>query len=175
METRAMAPLTIRSENAADIEHIHEINRAAFETPAEAKLVDRLRTAADPFLSLVAELDGVVVGHILFTPVRLENSDELNLSGLAPVAIAPPHQNQGIGSALVEAGLAQCQKLGVGAVVVLGHPDYYPRFGFQAAANFGIRCEYDVPDEAFMLCEMQAGYLLGHTGEIHYHPAFNEL
>jgi putative acetyltransferase len=170
-----MSAPTIRRENPADIDAIHGINAAAFESSAEARLVDRLRTEARPFLSLVAELDGEVVGHILFTPVRLDDADVLNLMGLAPMAVAVDRQNQGIGSALVEAGLALCRDSGAGAVVVLGHPAYYPRFGFQPAADFGLRSEYDVPDEAFLLRELQAGYLQGHSGTLRYHPAFNAL
>lgn len=170
-----MSPLNIRRETPADINRIHEINCLAFETSAEAELVDKLRIVARPFLSLVAELKGEVVGHILFTPVRLDDADELNLMGLAPMAIAVGKRNRGIGSALVRAGLDYCRNMGTGAVVVLGHPDYYPRFGFHSAAGFGIRCEYDVPDEAFMLCELQKDYLQGHSGTVRYHPAFNEL
>jgi putative acetyltransferase len=170
-----MSPLIIRSETHADIDRIHEINSLAFETPAEAELVNNLRTVANPFLSLVAEQDGEVVGHILFTPVHLDEADELNLMGLAPMAVTPARQNRGIGSALVKAGLAHCRNVGAGAVVVLGHPDYYPRFGFHTAAGFGIRCEYEVPDEAFMLCELQEDYLRGHSGTVRYHPAFNAL
>ncbi len=95
--------------------------------------------------------------------------------GLAPLAVVPEHQRGGIGTALVRAGLDQCRKIGFGAVVVLGHSEYYPRFGFTPATRFGIGCEYDVPVEVFMAVELEANYLLGVSGKVQYHAAFNNL
>ena len=95
--------------------------------------------------------------------------------GLAPMAVAPSHQHQGIGSALVRAGLERCKALGAGAVIVLGHPEYYPRLGFSPAVRFGIGCEYDAPQEAFMVVELQPGYLRGVSGTIQYHDAFKNV
>lgn len=92
--------------------------------------------------------------------------------GLAPMAVLPSHQRRGIGSALVRAGLQHCRQLGIGAVAVLGHPDYYPRFGFRPSTRFGISSEYDAPAEAFMVLELQEGYLAGRSGVIRFHPAF---
>lgn len=94
--------------------------------------------------------------------------------GLAPMAVAPEHQRKGIGSALVRAGLDECKQLGFGAVVVLGHADYYPRFGFLSSARFGIGCEYEVPEEVFMVVELQAGFLDGASGKVKYHAAFSD-
>ena len=148
------------------------MSRAAFDTGSEADLVDRLRERANPFISLVADDGGSIVGHILFTPVTLSGHANLRLLGLAPMAVVPSAQRRGIGSALVCAGLERCRKEGAAAVVVLGHPAYYPRFGFSAASGFGIRSEYDVPDEAFMALELEAGSLRGRTGTIRYHDAF---
>jgi putative acetyltransferase len=91
------------------------------------------------------------------------------------MAVVPAQQRTGLGSALVRAGLEQCRKLGFGAVVVLGHPDYYPRFGFSPAARFGIGCEYEAPQEAFMAIELQPGYLKGASGKVEYHAAFDEV
>ena len=152
------------------------MNVSAFETPAEANLVDALREQAQPLVSLVAEDNGAVVGHIMFSPVSLSGHPApLPIMGLAPMAVAPEHQRKGIGSALVRAGLEQCKQLGFGAVVVLGHPSYYPRFGFSSSAFFGRGCEYEVPEEAFMVVELQAGFLRGASGKVMYHAAFSNV
>jgi putative acetyltransferase len=151
------------------------VNLAAFETAAEANLVDALRQQARPLISLVAQ-DGVeIVGHIMFSPVSLASHAKLNLMGLAPMAVMPAHQRKGVGSALVRAGLERCRELGVGAVVVLGHPGYYPRFGFQPSVRFGIASEYDAPPEAFMVLELQPGYLSGVSGTVKFHAAFQDV
>ncbi|NJO12325.1 MAG: N-acetyltransferase [Gammaproteobacteria bacterium] len=167
--------MRIRDEEEADREAVHALNAAAFAALAEANLVDALRAQARPVISLVAERAGSVVGHILFSPVTLSGRAGLRIMGLAPMAVEPSHQRQGIGSALVRAGLERCRALGIGAVVVLGHPEYYPRFGFSPAARFGIGCEYDAPEEAFLVAELQSGFLRGISGTIHYHPAFKDV
>jgi putative acetyltransferase len=164
--------LRIRAEEEADRAAVHAVNAAAFPTPAEADLVDALRAAGAARVSLVAEEDGAVVGHILFSPVTLPGHPGLALLGLAPMAVAPERQRQGIGSALVEAGLARCRELGCDAVVVLGHPEFYPRFGFVPSVRCGIGCEYPVPPEVFMLQELRPGALQGASGTVRYHPAF---
>jgi putative acetyltransferase len=170
-----MTGVLIRPEREADEAAVHAVNAAAFETPVEANLVDALRRQAEPIVSLVAEDRGAIVGHIMFSPVTLTRHPALRLMGLAPMAVAPAHQRQGIGSALVTAGLEQCRQLGNAAVVVLGHPAYYPRFGFSPSTRFGIGCEYDVQEDAFMVIELQAGALRGASGTIHYHAAFSNL
>lgn len=164
--------MIVRPEQPADITATRQVNLAAFDTPAEADLVDALRAEARPLVSLVGEVDGEVVGHILFSPVSLGEHTGLHLMGLAPMAVLPSHQRRGIGSALVRAGLQHCRQLGIGAVAVLGHPDYYPRFGFRPSTRFGISSEYDAPAEAFMVLELQEGYLAGRSGVIRFHPAF---
>lgn len=164
--------MRIRAERAEDREAVAAIHRAAFETPLEAELVEALRDQARPFVSLVADDDGTVVGHVLFTPVAVVDSPELKLMGLAPMAVLPARQRQGIGTALASAGIEECRRLGFGAVVVLGHPDYYPRFGFTPASGFGLTCEYDAPPEAFLACELRPGYLDGASGTVAYHRAF---
>ena len=166
---------SIRAEEERDAAAVHALNVAAFGGPTEAKLVDALRRQASPIVSLVAEEGGVVIGHILFSPVALSGHEELKVMGLAPMAVAPEQQRRGVGSVLIPAGLEECRRLGFGAVVVLGHPEYYPRFGFQAAKEFGIGCEYDVPSDVFMALELAAGYLGGRSGTIRYHAAFREV
>jgi len=165
----------IRAEQEKDWAAVHALNASAFETSAEAKLVDALRESVELLVSLVAEDDKTIVGHILFSPVSLSGYPELRIIGLAPMAVAPERQREGIGSALVRAGLEQCRRLGFGAVVVLGHPEYYPRFGFAPSSRFGIGCEYEVPEEAFMVMELQPGYLSGISGIIRYHASFREV
>lgn len=165
----------IRAEEEQDRADIQAVNESAFERSAEAHLVAALREQARPVVSLVAEHGGAIVGHIMFSPVVLTGHPELKIMGLAPMAVAREHQRKGIGSALVRAGLEPCKKLGFGAVVVLGHPEYYPRFGFSPSARFGIGCEYDVPEEAFMVVELQTGFLYGASGKVKYHAAFNNV
>lgn len=170
-----MTNFVIRQETAADIAAIHAVNAAAFETAAEADLVDSLRARAADVISLVAECDGEIVGHILFSPVSLASSPELKIMGLAPMAVAPSHQRSGIGSVLVRAGLEQCKRQGAAAAVVLGHPAYYPRFGFVPSVRYGIDSEYDVPQDVFMLMELVPGALQGASGTVRYHAAFRDL
>lgn len=165
----------IRPEQPEDREAVHTINVAAFESAAEAGLVDSLRDLARPVISLVAEQDGEVVGHIMFSPATLDDHPELRLMGLAPMAVTPALQRAGIGSALVRAGLEECKQLHMDAVIVLGHPSYYPRFGFQPSVRFGIGSEYEAPDEAFMLLELRPGCLRGAHGVARYHEAFRDL
>jgi putative acetyltransferase len=167
--------MLIRTEEQKDWAAVRAVNISAFETPTEANLVDALRDQAQPLVSLVAEENGVIVGHIMFSPVSLSGHPALKIMGLAPMAVAPEHQRKGMGSALVRSGLEQCKLLDFGAVVVLGHPDYYPRFGFLPSARFGISCEYEVPEEVFMVVELQAGFLRGASGEIKYHAAFSDV
>jgi len=164
----------IRPERATDTGEVRALNRAAFETSMEATLVDALRERARPIVSLVADAAGSIVGHILFSPVTLSGHGEVTIMGLAPMAVLPARQRQGIGSALVRAGLENCWQLGCDAVVVLGHPGFYPRFGFAPASRFGIGCEYDVPDEVFMALEIEPGVLRGKSGTIRYDAAFAE-
>ncbi len=167
--------MLVRAEEENDRAAVHAVNVSAFETPAEANLVNALREQALPVASLVAEDNGTVVGHIMFSPVSLSGHPGLKVMGLAPMAVAPEHQRKGIGSALVRAGLEQCKQLGVVAVVVLGHPEYYPRFGFSPASRFGIDCEYEVPAEVFMAMELQREALSEKAGRVKYHAAFSNV
>jgi putative acetyltransferase len=162
--------MMIRAETPADWEAVRAVNEAAFGQPDEATLVDTLRPVA--IASLVAEVDGDVVGHILFTPATI---GAVSAAALGPVAVQPAWQGRGIGSRLILEGLAACRHAGYGIVGLLGHPDYYPRFGFQPASRFGIRCKWDVPDEAFMALALRPGALDGVSGLFEYLPAFDEV
>lgn len=150
--------LVIREEQPGDIARICEVVTRAFRESelghnGEAQLVGRLREACPEATSLVAELSGDVVGHILFTPVVIEGDGQARQgTGLAPMAVLPGLQKQGLGSRLVEAGLAAVRAAGQPFVVVLGHPEYYPRFGFVPASRYGIKSEYgSEADEVFMI------------------------
>lgn len=167
--------MRVRAETPSDVAAVARLNRAAFGQAAEADLVDRLRLAGDAVVSLVAEQQAEVVGHILFSPVRLDPAPPLppRWLGLAPMAVLPSRQRGGIGRALVEAGLAAARAGGTTAVVVLGHPEYYPRFGFAPASGFGLRCAYDAPDEAFMALALTPDGLARHRGLVCYAPAFD--
>ena len=166
--------MEIRKEKPKDISKIQQINFLAFKTDAEADLVDRLRKSAVPIISLVAEIDNEIVGHILFTPMTSDKFD-IKIAGLAPMAVLPEYQNKGIGSALVEKGLEYCADEKYEAVAVLGHPNYYPKFGFIPSTRFDLISEYDVPKEVFMVKELVSNSLSKVSGVIKYHEEFGEL
>ena len=169
--------MLIRAEQPSDWDAVRVVNVSAFETPLEANLVDALRSQAKPCVSLSVRAPWQV-GHTngLGVPGSSPSMARraLGIMGLAPMAVSPAHQRKGIGSALVRAGLEQCRQLGFGAVVVLGHPAYYPRFGFLPSTGFGIACEYEVAEDVFMVMELDAGFLRGSYGTIKYHAAFSE-
>ena len=167
--------INIRQEQSGDIAAIDDVNRAAFETAGEASLVRALREQAKPVVSLVAADGDRVIGHIMFSPVTLTSHPEVRIMGLAPMAVTPARQGQGVGSALVRAGLDECRRLGVDAVVLVGHAEFYPRFGFVPASRFRLGSEYDVPDDVFMAIELVDGALRGKAGVIRYHAAFAGL
>ena len=164
----------VREERPGDEAAIRDVNRAAFETDVEAGLVDALRQTCPERLSLVALRGGDVVGHILFTPATVHaGTREVRGMGLAPMAVLPAHQRAGIGSALVRVGIERVRAAGCPFVIVLGHPEYYPRFGFERASAWGLTCEYEgVPDEAFMIVVFDPGAMRGCSGVARYRPEF---
>ena len=167
--------LTIRRETPKDIDSIRYVNEQAFGQKEEAEIIDKLRKRDVVTLSLVAVQADQIVGHILFSPVSVESEhSSFEAITLAPMAVLPEYQRKGIGSQLVRVGLEECLRLGHEIMVVLGHPDYYPRFGFVPASTYGIKCKYDVPDEVFMALELRQGALSGRSGVVKYQPEFNE-
>ena len=166
----------VRDGLGEDHTAIRRVVEAAFGQAVEADLIDALRASGAELLSLCAEVDGRVVGQVLFSPVRVHSPAFAGSAvGLAPMSVAPSHQRRGIGSLLVEEGLRRCRVAGHTAVFVLGHPGYYPRFGFAPASRFGLRSEYEVPDEVFMALELASGALDRADGLATYHQAFAEL
>ena len=167
--------IEVRDERRSDYEAVARVEAAAFERPAEATLVEELREIASPLISLVATLDSEVVGHVLFSPIRVGAYalDPCPLA-LAPLAVQPEHQRTGIGSRLVHAGLDACRRLGTPFVIVVGIPAYYPRFGFSRASAHGLRAE-QTRDESFMVRELVAGSLAGVSGLVQYLPPFAKV
>jgi len=164
--------LHIRQETPADQDSIRHVNRVAFGQDEEARLVDALRDGGHVRLSLVAERECQVVGHILFSALPiLTEAGTVPALALAPMAVLPGFQNQGIGSALVRSGLEACREHGHRIVVVVGHPHFYPRFGF--CSNLTKRLASPYPGEAFMAVELVAGALDGVTGRVEYPPPFD--
>lgn len=171
--------LIIRVERPEDVVGIHRVNELAFARPEEADVVDRLRQASIPFLSLVAEDGGAIVGHVLFTPVIVDDGERhagqhVAGMGLAPLAVTPERQRQGIGTLLVQRGLELLRTDGCSFVIVLGHPEYYPRFGFARASLHGLTCQWkDVPDEAFMVLVFDTKAMQDATGVARYRDEFD--
>ena len=167
--------VSIRPEVSEDAADIRRVNEEAFDGTVEADLVDRLRQRQAFTFSLVAVYKGKIAGHILFSPVTIESENRsFPAVGLGPMAVLPAYQNRGIGSRLVSAGLQECRRLSFTSAIVLGHPNYYPRFGFVPASAYGIKCEYDVPDDVFMALELSKGALVERSGIAKYQPEFNE-
>lgn len=174
-----MAEILIRDETPEDAGAVRQINDAAFGQDAEGRLVDELRKQGAAVVSLVAEVDGRIVGHILFSPVTMEGTEGAKnpggAVGLAPMAVLPEFQKQGIGGRLIRTGLERCRERGAALVVVLGHPEYYPRFGFVPASRYGLSCKWPVPDPVFMAMELVPGGLDGVSGLVQYDPAFDSV
>jgi putative acetyltransferase len=166
----------IRPETPDDAAGVRRVNELAFAQPVEADLVDTLRRACNNSLSLVAVDDGVV-GHILFTPVVVEAEGRRVVGmGLAPMAVLPQRQRHGIGSELVRRGLDVLRGRGCPFVVVVGHPEYYARFGFAPASTYGLTSQWEgVPDQAFMVRILDTEAMAGASGVARYREEFDEV
>jgi putative acetyltransferase len=166
----------IRAERPEDAAAIRRVNELAFGQPAEADLVERLRHTCDAGLSLVADDDGIV-GHILFTPVTVEGTAGRVVGmGLAPMAVLPDCQRRGVGSELVRRGLDILRERGCSFVVVVGHPEYYPRFGFEPASKHRLVSQWDgIPDPAFMVLVLNPARMAGVSGVAKYRDEFKDL
>ncbi len=171
--------ISIRPEHEADIPAIDELYRSAFAEDTETKLVTLLRNsdAFIPQLSLVAEVNGNIAGHILFTKISIEGNGGKAASSLAlaPMAVLPKYQKKGIGSKIINHGLQKAKELGYTSVIVVGHEDYYPRFGFAPAGKWHISCPFDVPANVFMALELENGSLANAAGVVKYDQAFYKV
>jgi len=168
--------LTLREETPSDIAGIRQVNLAAFGQTLEADLVDRLRQSGALTHSLVAVEGGVIVAHLALSPVSITRDEQVvSALGLGPVAVHPDRQKRGIGTRLISHWLEHYADEKDNLVIVLGHADYYPRFGFEPAKNFGIAWEHDVPDDVFMVLELRPGALNDISGIVRYHPLFSDV
>jgi putative acetyltransferase len=169
-------PLRIRPERPDDYDAIARVTAAAFERENEARLVELVRASENyvPELSLVAEEDGEIVGHTMLSYARLTGDEELDILVLAPVSVTPERQQQGIGSALVEAAIELADARGEPLINLLGHPNYYPRFGFESARALGIEPpDPRIADAAFMVRKLSS-YHPRYRGRLVYPPALAE-
>ena len=164
----------LRAEAKADHQAVRQLNCQAFGGAVEAAIVEKLRGGIG-VISLVAVDGERVVGHLLLTPVEIVGpAVRAKAAGLGPMAVAPDRQGRGIGSKLVQRGLDECRRKGYESVVVVGHATYYPRFGFRRASAFGLRCQFEVPDDVFMALELLPGALAEGGGLVRYAAAFSE-
>ena len=181
--SKTTTSIIIRDEQPDDVDSVQQLLVHAFGRKNESHLVARMRRLKIAPISLVAVdcsaknpvKSDRIVGHIMFSPVTVNNgAPPVRALGLAPVAVIPERQRQGIGSILIETGLAKCRHQGVDVVVVLGHHDYYPRFGFKPAHARGLTCEYKSPPESFMVVELRPNALNICKGLVRYHATFND-
>ena len=171
--------LKIRQESKSDFKEVYKINKLAFEEESEAKLVELLRNsnAFVPELSLVAIIDNNIIGHILFTKIKIvdSNQNEFESLALAPMAVSPKYQKKGIGGKLINKGLDIATKLNFKSVIVLGHEYYYPKFGFVPTTKWEIKAPYEVPVNAFMGIELVKDGLKNISGIVQYPKEFEEV
>lgn len=160
----------IRDERPDDADAIRHLHRLAFGQDAEGQLVDALRARAAVLVSLVAVADGAVVGHILMSPATIA---DVQGAALGPMAVAPPHQRRGVGSQLVQTAIERLRAMHCPFVVVLGHPRFYPRFGFTPAHVGGVTCDWKVPADVFMMAVLDPAVAVRLHGRAEYQPEFS--
>lgn len=165
-------PFEVRAERPDDIPAVRDVNRRAFGQDQEANIVDALRANGAALLSLVAVHGGRVVGHVMYSPLTVGSTGG---AALGPMAVDPDHQRRGIGSLLIEAGTSRLRSAGVPFVIVVGHAHFYPRFGFTPASAFGITCEWELPDEVFMIQILDGGAAGSLRGLAHYRHEFSTV
>ncbi len=168
--------IEIREERNEDYDAVQLVNDRAFGTPEEGRIVNTLRKVCRETLSLVAVSGGKIVGHIFFSPAAVDHGGTQVVGmGLAPMAVLPEFQNRGIGSLLVREGLRRIKETDCPFIIVLGHIDYYPRFGFEQASKYGLRCQWEgLPDEAFMVLVLDESVVAGISGVAKYRSEFDE-
>ncbi len=172
-----MQPIIVRAEVADDFRAIDVVNLSAFEGEAEAHLVGELRKSDGfiPDLSLVAELNGRIVGHVVLSRVKLKTpGGSSEILALGPMSVVPSQSHRGIGSELIEAAVARAKPLCYSAIVVAGYPEYYRRFGFKPARDWGLSCNLSIPEDALTAMELEDGALSG-GGEVEYPSIFKAL
>ncbi|MBD3184578.1 GNAT family N-acetyltransferase [Candidatus Poribacteria bacterium] len=168
--------IVIRKEKEKDYKNIFKVNKLAFGQEDESRLVEQIRSTDNfiPDLSLVAEVDNNIVGYILFSKIKILGSSIFDTLALAPMAVLPKFQGLGIGSELIKEGMEKAKELGFNSIIVLGHKDYYPKYGFKKASGWKIKCPFEVPDEAFMAIELSDKALEDKAGIVVYPDEFME-
>ena len=164
--------MEIRDETTVDIDAIREVNRRAFAQEQEGNIVDTLRSNGAALLSLVAIVDGEVVGHIMYSPATINQTTG---AALGPMSVLPEFQRQGIGSRLAEAGNQRLKEQGCPFIIVVGHAEYYPRFRFTPASKHGIRCEWDFPDDVFLIAVLDSAKMQNVSGLAKYRHEFSAV
>ncbi|NYT00929.1 MAG: N-acetyltransferase [Methanocellales archaeon] len=169
--------VTIRKEEKKDYKKVYEVNCFAFQQEYESKLIEKIRKGKNfiPELSLVAEIDDEIVGHILFSRIEIVGDSVFDSLALAPMAVIPEFQKQGIGSKLIKKGIEKAKELGFDSIIVLGHKEYYPKFGFQKASKWNIKCPFEVHEEAFMAIELTEKAFEDKAGTVKYPDEFMEV
>jgi putative acetyltransferase len=165
--------MLIRQETKTDYKKIRELNDRAFGGTEESQLIDNLRGEGRVLLSLVAEEEGDIIGHILFSRIRIEGKESLPVAALAPMCVSSVHQKKGVGGALIQQGVRMLRQKGETAVFVLGHKKYYPKFGFSAELARQFQSEY--AGSTFFAMELQPGWMEGKSGTVVYPEAFKRL
>jgi putative acetyltransferase len=164
--------IEIREERPGDVTAVRDVNRLAFGQDQEANIVDALRSNGAALCSLVAILNGQVVGHIMYSPLSVGDNQG---AALGPMAVMPEHQRQGIGSRLIEAGNAKLKGAGCPFIVVVGHLEYYPRFGFRPSSTYGVTCEWELPHNVFMMVVLDPRKMRGVAGLAKYRHEFSTV
>ncbi|MFC2138353.1 GNAT family N-acetyltransferase [Bacteroidota bacterium] len=168
--------IKIRKEKSSDFESIKYVNNQAFNQPQEGNVIDKIRNTDSNILSLVAEMDNKIVGHIFFSSVEIEGYSEIKDGmGLAPMAVLPEYQKQGIGEMLINEGITILKEKNVPFIIVLGHEHYYPKFGFEISSKYGIKCQWEgIPDEVFMVMILDKNKMKNVKGVAKYREEWNE-
>ena len=168
--------IEIRKEKQKDYDKIRIVNDRAFGQLDEGRIVGKLRESCKEIVWLVAVSDNEIIGHIFFSPVTIETQTGfVKGMGLAPMAVLSEFQNRGVGSMLVNEGLRIIENMSCPFVIVLGHETYYPRFGFERASKFGLKCQWEgLPDDAFMVMIIDESVMKGISGIAKYRDEFNE-
>ena len=166
-------PVEVRDEYQGDIPAIRDLNKRAFEQDQEANIIDALRSNRAVMLSMVAISDGQVVGHIMYSPISIDG--KVSGAALGPMAVLPEYQGQGVGSELIKKGNQRLRNDGCPFIIVLGHSEYYARFGFEPASMHEITCEWDVPDNVFMVLILDEAKMRGISGVAKYRPEFSSV
>ena len=167
--------IRIREERPEDIDAIRALNLAAFGQVEEGRIVDALRAKGGVLLSLVATMGERVIGHALYSPVSIDSKEAtLQGAGLGPMAVLPEFQRRGVGARLITFGIERLKERGIPFIVVVGHPEYYPRLGFRPASGLGIRSEWELPDDVFMVLPLDESKMKGVSGLATYRPEFSD-